>query len=107
MSKKKNNKESNIMYVSRDKLCKYTMSLDSEDWSKCEAPHTEGNNYTVVYVESHLTSNGYKCGCQIFNNAYYPEFKFPELIWKDFFKEEISPGEKLIKFTIRKCSSKS
>ena len=106
--KKKETQQSNIFYASRDKLCEYTLSLRAEDWKYCKAPPStqDGTAYSIVYNTTHMDRKSYECGCIIYTNQYYPEYKFPELIWKDFFYEEISPGEKLVKFTVRKCASK-
>jgi hypothetical protein len=60
----------------------------------------------MVFTESHLSVQKYDCGCTIFDNKYYPEFKYPEAIWKDFFTETIEPGQKLVKFYITKSNKK-
>ena len=112
MTSKKNNKkkttvkqESNIFYVSRDKLC--PSSLDYED-SSCKLPpnHRYESTYTVVYHKAHLERKNYECGCIVYNNKHYYEFKFPEAIWMDFFHEGVELGEKNVKFSVRKCFTK-
>lgn len=92
-------------YVSRDKLCPWALEVEP---GNCELPvnvHTE-DSYSVVYFPSHLEIKKYSCGCLIYFNKYHPEFKFPEVIWMDFFNVQISQGEKLVKFTINRSAKK-
>lgn len=104
---KQNPKESNVFFVSRDKLCPNAL-IDSKE-NPCLLPpsHDYALNYCVVYNINHLECHKYDCGCIVYNNKYYYEFKFPELIWIDFFKHQISAGEKLVKFTINRSEKKS
>lgn len=89
--------------VSKDKYCKFHNSLEPEDWKKCNIKNITETNYTIVYTSSHLKEQKYDCGCTIFENKYYPEFKMGEAIFKDFFKHVLVSGEKLIKFNIKKA----
>lgn len=105
MSKSKSKNESNSFLVSRDKLCPTALSNDD---SYCHLPfnHDYSSTYTVVYNKNHLEVKRYDCGCLVYRNQHYPEFKFPELIWIDFFHQTINPGEKLVKFTIQRSNKK-
>jgi hypothetical protein len=103
MSRKKNTHKlaKGVLYVSRDRYCKEALSSDIDN-SKCCLPYThlfEGT-YSIVYTGSHLDSKLYDCGCIIYTNKYYHEFKYPESIWLDFFHYPIKPGQKMIKYTI-------
>lgn len=106
--KKEVNQESNCFFVSRDKLCALSLSAEKEDVGKCGLPYTHEyeDSYTIVYRTSHLKTNRYDCGCITYHNQHFHEFKFPEVIWMDFFQEGVEMGEKNIKFTIRKCHKK-
>ena len=110
MAKKKikSKQEANCFYVSRDRLCPTALSVADKDLGVCHLPysHHYESTYTVVYNIKHLKVDRYDCGCLIYHNQHYYEFKFPELIWVDFFHETIELGEKNIKFTIRKCHKK-
>lgn len=95
-------------FASRDRLCKFAISPNQDDWVKCHLPsgHHYEDTYSIVYKKEHLDVQKYDCGCLIYRNKYHPEFSFPELIWIDFFGEEIGLGDKLVKFSIRKSNKK-
>lgn len=92
--------------VSKDKYCKYHHSLEPKEWKQCLSNTHVERSYTIVYIASHLKETKFDCGCIIFDNKYYPEFKLSELIFKDFFRHGIESGEKLIKFDIKRVSKK-
>lgn len=94
--------------VSRDKLCEFSLSATPENWKHCLVPASVSSNdtYTIVYNKDHLDIQKYDCGCIIYKNKYYPEFKYPELIWMDFFGSHIGKGDKLIKYIVRKSTKK-
>jgi hypothetical protein len=106
--KKKDKQEDNCFYVSRDRLCPISLSSDEEDLGKCGLPYTHEYEctYTVVYKTSHLKVDHHDCGCIVYHNQHYYEFKYPEAIWMSFFQEGIAAGEKNVKFTVRKCYKK-
>ena len=91
-------------FVSKDNLCKYALSTDSNDWKKCNLPgnHKYDSTYTIVFNKDHLSYQKYDCGCIIFDNKYYPEFKMPEAIWCDFFGDKLGAGEKMIQHIINR-----
>jgi len=105
---KKATQENNCFYVSRDRLCSAALAADYIEESSCQLPftHSYEDTYTMVYNEKHLKATHYDCGCLIYHNQHYHEFKFPELIWMDFFHEGIEPGQKNVKFSVRKCNKK-
>lgn len=105
---KKPKQDTNCFYVSRDKLCYSALSTDDKDLGKCNLPFTHHyeSTYTIVYTPSHLDIKRYDCGCIIYHNQHYYEFKYPEVIWMDFFHEGVEPGERNVKFSIRKCYKK-
>ena len=106
--KKKDKQTDNCFYVSRDRLCPLSLSSEEKDATKCGLPHTHlyEDTYTIVYKTSHLKVDHHDCGCIIYHNQHYHEFKFPEVIWMDFFQEGVEMGEKNVKFTVRKCYKK-
>lgn len=111
MSKKKKSQseKGHHFYVSRDRLCPKCLDISENGEVYCNLPHNHDYScsYTIVYEPKHLDRKNYDCGCLVYHNKYYPEFKFPELIWIDFFKYTIGPGDKLIKFSINMCKPKS
>lgn len=106
--KKKEKQESNCFYVSRDRLCSLSLSSAEEDVGKCALPysHEYESTYTIVHNTKHLDTKSYDCGCLVYHNKHYHEFKYPEVIWMDFFHEGIEVGQKNVKFTVRKCHKK-
>lgn len=92
--------------VSKDKYCKFHNSLEPDEWKQCLSNTHVERSYTIVYIASHLDEKKFDCGCIIFDNKYYPEFKLSEHIFKDFFKHELTSGQKLIKFDIKKADKK-
>lgn len=98
----------NQFLVSRDRLCKYTKSDNPEDWKKCHLPYSHHYelSYSIVYNKTHLDIQKYDCGCLIYFNKYHSDFKFPDLIWQDFFTDTIGEGDKLVKFSVRKSTKK-
>jgi hypothetical protein len=98
----------NEFFVSRDRFCEYAKSDSPELWKKCCLPgdHHYDVTYTIVYDKSHLITKKYDCGCVIYSNPSYYEFKYPHLIWIDFFTDTIEEGQKLIRFFVQKATKK-
>lgn len=98
----------NQFLVSRDKLCEFAKSDNPDNWKRCHLPYSHHYelSYSIVYEKSHLDIQKYDCGCLIYHNKYHQDFKFPELIWKDFFTDTIGEGDKLVKFSVRKSTKK-
>lgn len=107
-NKKKQPKETGVFWASRDKLCASCLDVNEDGTVSCELPptHDYDSSYSVVYSIKHLGKKMYNCGCIVYHNKYYPEFKFPETMWFDFFNESIPLGQSLVKFTINRCSTK-
>lgn len=96
----------NHFFVSKDRHCKNYNSLEPSDWKNCRIEKFTENNYTLAFHKNHVKETEYSCGCLIFDNKYYPEFKMPEMIFKDFFHDTIGSGEKLIRFNVQKTNKK-
>ncbi len=94
--------------VSRDRICEFSLSVNPDAWKRCKVPPSVNscNTYTIVYNKDHLDIQKYDCGCIIYHNKYYPDFKYPELIWLDFFGSGIGQGDKLVKYLVRKSNKK-
>ena len=105
--KKKSTEHKQFIYVSRDRLCSQSLIFDNTK-TGCKLPyhHSYEDEYTVVYNIKHLEAKTYECGCLVYHNKHYPEFKYPHLIWMDFFYEGVEKGQKNVKFVVRKCAKR-